>query len=149
MHLFEKSVRANEQTGTKQFGILPFITCYESSIYYLTWYNHRITARLLFVRIITIRSHFQVTEHLVAASKYTGVRIVPIVGGIAAPKQQRLLSYKPPILVATPGRLWQLIQEHEYLQDLASIKFLVVDEADRFVVKLLIICKHMNKTKLQ
>ena len=110
-----------------------------------------ITGSLLgyFLYGLLIYAHiFQVTEHLVAASKYTGVRIVPIVGGIAAPKQQRLLSYKPPILVATPGRLWQLIQEHEYLQDLASIKFLVVDEADRFVVKLLIICKHMNKTKL-
>ena len=73
----------------------------------------------------------QVTDHLRAACKHTGVRIVPIVGGIAAPKQERLLSYKPPILVATPGRLWQLIQEHPYLQDLSTVKFLVIDEADR------------------
>ena len=58
---------------------------------------------------------------------------MPIVGGIAAPKQERLLSYKPPILVATPGRLWQLIQDNSYLQDLSSVKFLVVDEADRSV----------------
>jgi hypothetical protein len=59
---------------------------------------------------------------------------VPIVGGIAAPKQERLLSYSPPILVATPGRLWQLVQEHPYLSDLSSVKFLVVDEADRCAI---------------
>ncbi|KAL5262230.1 hypothetical protein ACHWQZ_G007821 [Mnemiopsis leidyi] len=75
----------------------------------------------------------QVTDHLRAACRHTGVRIVPIVGGIAAPKQERLLSYKPPILVATPGRLWQLIQEHAYLQDLSTVKFIVIDEADRMV----------------
>ena len=73
----------------------------------------------------------QVTDHLVAVSKHTGVRIVPIVGGIAAVKQERLLSYNPPILVATPGRLWQLIQEHPYLQNLGTVRFLVIDEADR------------------
>jgi ATP-dependent RNA helicase DDX24/MAK5 len=34
---------------------------------------------------------------------------------MAAPKQERLLSSKPEIVVGTPGRLWELIasgQEH-------------------------------------
>ena len=75
----------------------------------------------------------QVTDHLKAAAKYTGVLIVPILGGIAPQKQERLLSYKPPIVVATPGRLWQLMEDQAcpHLNDLTSIKFLVIDEVDR------------------
>ena len=63
------------------------------------------------------------------------MHVVPIVGGIAPQKQERLLSYRPPIVVATPGRLWQLITEASspHLADLSSIKFLVIDEVDRYV----------------
>lgn len=75
----------------------------------------------------------QVTDHLKKAAKYTGVSIVPIVGGIAHPKQMRLLAHKPEIIVATPGRYWQLVQEHEYLQNTSALRFLVIDEADRMV----------------
>ena len=31
------------------------------------------------------------------------------------------------------GRYWQLLQEHEYLQNTATLRFLVIDEADRMV----------------
>ncbi len=34
-----------------------------------------------------------------------------IVGGMAAQKQERLLKRCPEIVVATPGRLWELIQQ--------------------------------------
>ena len=37
-------------------------------------------------------------------------QIVPIVGGMAVQKQTRLLKRKPDIIVATPGRLWELVQ---------------------------------------
>ena len=53
----------------------------------------------------------QVRDHLVAAAKYTPIKVVAVVGGMAAQKQLRLLSYGPDIVVATPGRLWDLIQE--------------------------------------
>lgn len=42
---------------------------------------------------------------------------------------------RPPIVVATPGRLWQLMNEPTpagaYLSDLLALQFLVLDEADR------------------
>jgi ATP-dependent RNA helicase DDX24/MAK5 len=56
----------------------------------------------------------QVCEHLSAVAKHArGVRIVPIVGGVAMQKQQRLLSYTPdvvrcpsrPALVGRPPRV--------------------------------------------
>ena len=33
-----------------------------------------------------------------------------IVGGLAPQKQERLLRSKPEIVIATPGRLWELTQ---------------------------------------
>lgn len=38
-------------------------------------------------------------------------KIVAVVGGMAPQKQQRLLRKCPEIIVATPGRLWDLISE--------------------------------------
>ena len=61
-------------------------------------------------------------------------QIVPVVGGLALPKQARLLSYKPEIVVGTPGRLWEVISGgHAHFKQLGTLKFLVIDEADRMV----------------
>lgn len=53
----------------------------------------------------------QVQAHLSAASKYTGIGVCAVVGGMASQKQERLLSKRPEIVVATPGRLWKLMKE--------------------------------------
>ena len=39
------------------------------------------------------------------------VKVAALVGGMSIQKQQRLLSYKPAIIVATPGRLWELMND--------------------------------------
>lgn len=78
----------------------------------------------------------QVKNHLVTAAKYTDIRIAAIFGGLAAVKQERILSKCPEIVVATPGRLWELITEgNKHLNKLQNINFLVVDETDRMVEK--------------
>ncbi|CAM6088553.1 unnamed protein product [Calypogeia fissa] len=78
----------------------------------------------------------QICEHLKAAAKWTNVRVVPIVGGIATQKQQRLLKQMPEIVVGTPGRLWELMSGGEcHLLELQSLSFFVLDEADRMVEK--------------
>lgn len=51
----------------------------------------------------------QIVEHLKAIIKFTPITIIGLVGGMAIPKQQRLLSKKPNIVVATPGRLWEFM----------------------------------------
>lgn len=59
---------------------------------------------------------------------------MPIIGGMSVPKQERLLSYKPDIVVATPGRLWDLHElGNEYLNHLDDAKWVVLDEADRLI----------------
>ncbi|KDQ31822.1 hypothetical protein PLEOSDRAFT_154034 [Pleurotus ostreatus PC15] len=62
------------------------------------------------------------------------VSIAAIVGGMSAQKQRRILDRGLDILVATPGRLWDIIQEDESLaQEIKAIRFLVLDEADRMI----------------
>lgn len=78
----------------------------------------------------------QVKDHLVAAARYTGIRVAAIFGGLAQVKQERVLSKCPEIVVATPGRLWELITEgNKHLNKLNNINFLVVDETDRMIEK--------------
>ncbi|KAL3696550.1 hypothetical protein R1sor_010626 [Riccia sorocarpa] len=78
----------------------------------------------------------QICDHLKAAAKWTSINIVPIVGGMATPKQERLLSYKPEIVVGTPGRLWELMSNGQtHLLELHSLSFFILDEADRMVEK--------------
>ena len=51
-------------------------------------------------------------------------------------KQERLLSYNPTIIIATPGRLWELLNEraNQYLvSELPMLDVLVLDEADRMI----------------
>lgn len=76
----------------------------------------------------------QVSEHLTAIGQRIGVWVVPIVGGISQQKQERLLSKRPEVVVATPGRLWDLMKEGQpHVASLGSLEFLVIDEADRMV----------------
>lgn len=53
-----------------------------------------------------------------------------MVGGIDTMKQSLALSNKPHIVIATPGRLADLLRTTDTFS-LDKIKFLVLDEADR------------------
>jgi ATP-dependent RNA helicase DDX24/MAK5 len=53
----------------------------------------------------------QIKDHLQVCCKYQKIKITSVVGGISQLKQERLLGKKPEIVVATPGRLMQLIDE--------------------------------------
>ncbi|KAI8617829.1 P-loop containing nucleoside triphosphate hydrolase protein [Chytriomyces sp. MP71] len=76
----------------------------------------------------------QVVAHLKAVAKYTSAKIVPIVGGMSLHKQRRVLSHSPDIIVATPGRLWELASDDDTLRaSLKCVKFLILDEADRML----------------
>ncbi|XP_048001275.1 ATP-dependent RNA helicase DDX24 [Leguminivora glycinivorella] len=76
----------------------------------------------------------QISQHLKAVAKYTGVRIATVVGGMASVKQERELSRSPEVVVATPGRLWELTARGQpHLQQLPCVKFLAIDETDRMI----------------
>nr|XP_033809235.1 ATP-dependent RNA helicase DDX24 [Geotrypetes seraphini] len=76
----------------------------------------------------------QVKHHIDAVAKFTGIKTAIVVGGMAPQKQQRILNRRPEIVIATPGRLWELIREkHPHLCNLRQLRCLVIDEADRMV----------------
>lgn len=55
---------------------------------------------------------------------------------MSAEKQIRLLNYKPTIIVATPGRLWEMMTEYNnryLLEALPMTDVIVLDEADRLI----------------
>ncbi|KAF9420547.1 hypothetical protein HW555_003297, partial [Spodoptera exigua] len=94
------------------------------------------TGKPLYALILTPTRELaiQISRHLIAAAKYTGIKVATIVGGMAAVKQERVLRSGPEIVVATPGRLWELIgQGQPHLQQLDSVKFLAIDETDRMI----------------
>ncbi|XP_060919469.1 ATP-dependent RNA helicase DDX24 isoform X1 [Labrus mixtus] len=76
----------------------------------------------------------QVKHHIDAVAKYTDITTAIVVGGMAQQKQRRMLKRRPEIIIATPGRLWDLIKErHPHLLNLRQLRCLVIDEADRMV----------------
>ncbi|XP_028352163.2 ATP-dependent RNA helicase DDX24 [Physeter macrocephalus] len=78
----------------------------------------------------------QVKQHIDAVAKFTSIKTAILVGGMSTQKQQRMLNRQPEIVIATPGRLWELVKDkHPHLSNLRQLRCLVVDEADRMVEK--------------
>ena len=75
----------------------------------------------------------QLTNHLIALCKglADAPRIATVTGGMSIEKQQRQLE-KADIIVATPGRMWEVMQA--MLKPL-KVRVLVVDEADRLLTE--------------
>ena len=76
----------------------------------------------------------QVQAHIKTIAQGSGIKIAAIVGGLAPQKQTRVLASKPEIVVATPGRLWDLMSSSTpHFRDIRRLAFLVIDEADKMV----------------
>lgn len=74
----------------------------------------------------------QIKDHIEVILTDTNISICVIVGGMSAEKQLRILRRRPEIVVATPGRLWDLVQERNpHLVDLSKLRYLAIDETDR------------------
>lgn len=74
----------------------------------------------------------QIANDLKKYSKYiTSARITPVYGGASIELQIKELKRNPQIVVATPGRLNDLLQRKKI--DISTIKYLVLDEADEML----------------
>jgi ATP-dependent RNA helicase RhlE len=73
----------------------------------------------------------QVGESVRLYGRYTGIRTATVFGGVGLQAQAAALRRGVDLLIATPGRLLDLVgQRHA---NLARIEFLVLDEADRML----------------
>jgi ATP-dependent RNA helicase RhlE len=73
----------------------------------------------------------QISESFAAYGKYTGLKTVVVFGGVSQRAQTQKLKHGVDILIATPGRLLDLINQN-YIS-LQTIKLFVLDEADRML----------------
>lgn len=73
----------------------------------------------------------QVGEDIEELTKYSNIRHAAVYGGIGWTKHAELIEPGIDILVATPGRLWDLYKQGAV--SLKKIKTLVIDEADRML----------------
>jgi superfamily II DNA/RNA helicase len=73
----------------------------------------------------------QITNVITKYAKFTQVSVVSLIGGMAYFKQKKKLAGKVDIIVATPGRLIDYMENHRL--DLSYIEMLVIDEADRML----------------
>ncbi|KAF9326672.1 ATP-dependent RNA helicase [Podila minutissima] len=119
---------------TLAFG-LPIAQCLAQQAMFAAQNNTPLAESLTALILTPTRElAIQVKEHLVAFTQFTGHHVVPIVGGMSIQKQTRQLDRNPAIIVATPGRLWELISTNPiYSERLIQARFLVLDEADRML----------------
>ena len=73
----------------------------------------------------------QVSAALQGLAEALGLRIVTLCGGVAQERQQAELALGPQLLVATPGRLRDLLTQQ--VLGLDGLQQLVLDEADRLL----------------
>jgi ATP-dependent RNA helicase RhlE len=73
----------------------------------------------------------QITVAMRQLAKHTNIRIAPVYGGAGFGPQIKAFRSGTEIIVATPGRLIDLIQQGE--ARLGDVRFLVLDEADRML----------------
>ena len=92
----------------------------------------------------------QVERELVWLAEPRGLKIVAVYGGVSMEKQKDALNDGAEVVVATPGRLIDLIGRGDVFLD--SVRFLVVDEADRmcdmgFMPNLEWLLRHMPRPR--
>jgi ATP-dependent RNA helicase RhlE len=73
----------------------------------------------------------QIAERIAAYGRHLGIRHAVIYGGVSQQRQEVALRAHPDIVVATPGRLLDLIQQR--LLRLDKVTHFVLDEADRML----------------
>ncbi|XP_007239261.2 probable ATP-dependent RNA helicase DDX47 [Astyanax mexicanus] len=75
---------------------------------------------------------FQIAEQFEALGSSIGVKTAVVVGGIDMMSQAMVLAKKPHIVIATPGRLIDHLENTKGF-NLRALRFLVMDEADRIL----------------
>ena len=73
----------------------------------------------------------QIYESFVDYGKYLDIKYAVVFGGVSQKPQEDALRSGVDVLIATPGRLWDLMGQR--LCDISKIDVLVLDEADRML----------------
>ena len=83
------------------------------------------------VLVPTRELSIQVGEDIAELTTYTNLRHASVYGGIGWTRHAELVKPGIDVMVATPGRLWDLYTQRALV--LKKVKYLVIDEADRML----------------
>ncbi len=95
---------------------------------------HMATRELPFQTIIMVPTRelaVQVANEMAELGKFTPIRVTAVMGGESIRGQARELEKGPEIIVATPGRLIDMLDRG--LLHLNNVKYMVLDEVDRML----------------
>lgn len=96
-------------------------------------------AKQVQAHISAILKDFDIEHNLKEKSKnYFNIKIINVIGGLSIESQTEKLDKMPEIIVATPGRLWEIIDSENsqnFINKIYRLKFFVLDEADRLTEK--------------
>jgi ATP-dependent RNA helicase DDX27 len=86
------------------------------------------------VLVVTPTRELAVQIHTMASSlgRHTDVRVGMAVGGLSLQMQETALRLRPDIVVATPGRIIDLVRNSNSIS-LEDLEVLILDEADRLL----------------
>ncbi len=73
----------------------------------------------------------QIEADCKALCSFTQIRCLAMIGGVSFKEQKALLRKNPEIIIATPGRILEHINQASV--DLNDLEFLILDEADRML----------------
>lgn len=83
------------------------------------------------VMVPTRELAIQISQVFEQIGKYTGLHIMGLVGGVEQAPQIGMLEKGIDVLIATPGRMFDLISQQHI--DLSRLRMLVLDEADHML----------------
>lgn len=86
---------------------------------------------LAMILVPTRELAIQVEQSLAKIARPFGIKSAVLIGGVPINAQLRALAQQPRILIATPGRLIDLMQQRKV--QLGKVGILVLDEADRML----------------
>ena len=124
-----KDILGSAQTGTGKtaaFAIPILQNLYKER-------QHKTSKRTIKALVLapTRELALQIHDNFIEYGKYLDIKTTVIYGGVPQSKQVRVLRQGIDILVATPGRLLDLVQQR--ILTLSNVSFLVLDEADRML----------------
>ncbi|MFT5543344.1 MAG: ATP-dependent RNA helicase SrmB [Glaciecola sp.] len=122
-----KDVLADAPTGTGKTAAFLLPVCQ----YLLDYPRKDDSSTRVLILVPTRELANQVFEQAVAINKYTHLTCGVITGGINYGTDRETLSKNCDIIVATPGRLFEHIEQEKF--DCQDIESLILDEADRML----------------
>lgn len=118
--LFNKDIIASSQTGSGKTAAFAIPLCEKCN-----WDEH---SPQVLVLSPTRELAIQVNEDFLNIGRYKRIKSVAMYGKSPISDQRRILKQKTHVVIGTPGRILDLIDEESLIA--ANIKYLVIDEAD-------------------